>query len=174
MLNCGAEGYALDRFLLVGLGGFFGSIARYWVGAYVGGKLGARFPYGTFVVNMSGCLLIGAVIAVLDQRTHWSASLRYLVPIGFIGAYTTFSAFEFETLRSVQQGALATALLNVFLSVALGFAAVWLGATAANAALKLGRDRAVLFEPGRHEESEVFTSSAENVLPQEFAAEPES
>ncbi len=133
----------MNRFLLVGLGGFFGSIARYWVGAYVGGKLGVRFPYGTFVVNMSGCLLIGAVIAVLDQRTNWSPSLRYLVPIGFIGAYTTFSAFEFETLRSVQQGAFATAFLNVVLSVVLGFTAVWLGMTAANAVLKVSPSRAV-------------------------------
>lgn len=141
MLICGAEGEHLSRYLLVGLGGFLGAVARYWMGAYVGTRFGARFPYGTFVINMSGCFLIGLIITVLDERTHLSAGWRYLVPIGFIGAYTTFSTFEFETMRSVQEGAFATAVLNVVLSVVIGFAAVWLGMTVASTALNFGRAR---------------------------------
>jgi CrcB protein len=67
------------------------------------------------------------IITVLDEHSHWSANWHYLIPVGFIGAYTTFSTFEFETLRSAQEGNFGVALLNVLLSVTVGFAAVWLG-----------------------------------------------
>ncbi|MFY9753979.1 MAG: fluoride efflux transporter CrcB, partial [Candidatus Acidiferrales bacterium] len=90
-------------------------------------RMGTRFPYGTFVINITGCFLIGFVMTLLAERTHWSANWRYLIPIGFIGAYTTFSTFEFETFRSLQDGEILMAGLNVGLSVALGFLAVWLG-----------------------------------------------
>jgi CrcB protein len=147
------------RYLLVGLGGFLGAIARYGLGAYIGGRWGARFPYGTFVINITGCFLIGIIVTVLDQRTHWAPGWRYLVPIGFIGAYTTFSTFEFETLRSVQEGAFTTAMLNVVLSVVVGFAAVWLGSTAANAAMGLTRGRSVSLDTV-HEEGGLVALSA--------------
>jgi CrcB protein len=112
---------------MVGLGGFFGSIARFWLGSYVTYRMGARFPYGTFIINISGSFLIGLIVTLLAERTHWSANLLYLIPIGFIGAYTTFSTFELEVFRSVRSGDVLLALLYVALSVCLGFAAVWLG-----------------------------------------------
>lgn len=115
------------KYLMIGAGGFLGAIARFAVGAYVGNKLGTRFPYGTFVVNVSGSFLIGLVLTLLAERTHWSTNWLYLVPIGFIGAYTTFSTFEYETVRIIQDGQIATALLNVSLSVIIGFAAVVAG-----------------------------------------------
>lgn len=115
------------KYLAVGVGGFLGAIARYVIGAYIGSRFGVRFPYGTFVINMTGSFLIGFVLALL-ARTTASAYWRYLIPIGFIGAYTTFSTFEYETLRAVQDGQLVTGLLNVGLSVVVGFAAVWAGA----------------------------------------------
>jgi len=115
------------KYLMVGIGGALGAIARLWLNRYVASKLGVLFPYGTFVINVSGCFLIGFIVTVLDEHSHWSANWHYLIPIGFIGAYTTFSTFEFETLRRMQEGQLAIALLNVVLSVTLGFAAVWLG-----------------------------------------------
>jgi CrcB protein len=71
--------------------------------------------------------LIGLVVTVLAERTHWSANWRYLIPIGFIGAYTTFSTFELETFQSLRDGELLFAFLNVILSVTVGFIAVWLG-----------------------------------------------
>lgn len=114
------------KYLAVGIGGFVGAIARYMLGAYVGSRYGVRFPYGTFVINMTGCFLIGLVMALL-ARTTASAYWRYLVPIGFIGAYTTFSAFEYETLRAIQEGQMLTGLLNIALSVIVGFIAVWAG-----------------------------------------------
>ena len=113
--------------MAVGVGGFLGAIARYALGTYIGSRYGVRFPYGTFVINMSGCFLIGLILTLLARATA-SQYWRYLIPIGFIGAYTTFSTFEYETLRAVQDGQLTMGLLNVALSVIVGFVAVWAGA----------------------------------------------
>ena len=115
------------KYLVIGFGGFLGAIARYVVGVYVGSRLGLRFPYGTFVINMSGCLLLGFIMALL-QRSTASAFWRYLIPIGFIGAYTTFSTFEYETFRAMQDGEILISGLNVLLSVVIGFVSVWVGA----------------------------------------------
>jgi CrcB protein len=116
---------------MVGIGGFLGAIARYWLGGYIGQRMGTRFPYGTFVINCSGSFIIGLVITLLAERTHWNPNLRYLIPIGFVGAYTTFSTFEYETLRAFQDGQVVVAALNVGISVVAGFIAVWLGVIAA-------------------------------------------
>jgi len=112
---------------MVGLGGFVGAITRFWVGVYIANRMGTRFPYGTFVINISGSFIIGLVITVLAERSSLSPNWRYLIPIGFVGAYTTFSTFEFETLRAIQDGQIAIGMLNVFGSVIAGFIAVWLG-----------------------------------------------
>ena len=117
----------MTKYWMVGLGGFLGSIARYWLGAYITYRMGARIPYGTFVINVSGSFLIGLVVTLLAERAHWSPNLLYLIPIGFIGAYTTFSTFELEAFRDVRNGDIFLAMLYVSLSVAVGFVAVWLG-----------------------------------------------
>jgi CrcB protein len=118
------------KYLAVGLGGFLGAIARYVIGVYFGTRYGVRFPYGTFVINMSGCFLIGLLMPLL-VRTTASPYWRYLLPIGFIGAYTTFSTFEYETFRALQDGQIAVGLFNVAISVVVGFVMVWLGAVIA-------------------------------------------
>jgi fluoride exporter len=123
----------MNRYVLVGLGGFLGSILRFWAGAYISERMGTRFPYGTFIINITGSFLIGLVVTLLAERTHWSASFRYLIPIGFIGGYTTFSTFELETFQSFRDGEFLIAFLNVLLSVVVGFIAVWLGAIAGRA-----------------------------------------
>ncbi|HTS09613.1 MAG TPA: fluoride efflux transporter CrcB [Candidatus Eisenbacteria bacterium] len=115
------------KYLVVGLGGFLGAIARFWLGGYVSSKMGSRFPYGTFLINCSGSFLIGFILTLLAERTHWSPNWRYLIPIGFIGAYTTFSTFEYETFRVIQDGEFLIAFLNVVLSLFVGFVSVWLG-----------------------------------------------
>jgi len=117
----------LLKYFVIGVGGFLGAIARYALGAYIGGRYGVRFPLGTFIINVSGSFLIGLILTLL-ARTTASAYWRYLVPIGFIGAYTTFSTFEYETLRAMQDGQWMTGFLNVGLSLAIGFIAVWAGA----------------------------------------------
>jgi fluoride exporter len=117
----------MNKYLVVGIGGFLGAIARFWLGGYISQRMGTRFPYGTFVINITGSFLIGFILTLLAERTHWSPNWRYLIPIGFIGAYTTFSTFEYETFRSVQDGELFLAGLNIALSVIVGFISVWLG-----------------------------------------------
>jgi len=118
----------MGKYLAVGVGGFVGSIARFWLAVYVGQRMGTRFPYGTFLINISGSFLIGLVMTILTERTHLSPTYRYLIPIGFIGGYTTFSTFEYETLRAIQDGQLTIGLLNIVLSVVFGFVMVWTGA----------------------------------------------
>lgn len=118
------------RYVIVGIGGCIGSIARFWIGSYIGARMGTRFPYGTFVINISGSFLIGFSVTLLTAKANLSPNWRYLIPVGLIGGYTTFSTFEFETLRSVQDGMFVNASLNVVLSVLLGFIAVWAGVVA--------------------------------------------
>jgi len=123
----------LLKYLMVGIGGCLGSILRFWLGSYIGSKMGTRFPYGTLVVNITGSFLIGLVLALLTVRTQWSPTWRYLIPIGFIGGYTTFSSFEYETLRAIQEGQIGLGLLYVSTSLVFGFVAVWGGMIAGRA-----------------------------------------
>lgn len=106
---------------------------RFWLGSYIGSKMGTRFPYGTLVINVTGSFLIGLAVALLTAKTQWSPNWRYLIPIGFVGGYTTFSAFEFETLRTIQDGQIGLGLFYVALSVFVGFVAVWGGVSAGRA-----------------------------------------
>jgi fluoride exporter len=121
----------LLKYLYIAVGGALGSIARYWVGATVADKLGAKFPYGTFVINMTACVVIGFSLTYLGRRAELNPAWRYLVPVGFVGAYSTFSAYEWETLSQLRSGAFALGALYALGSLALGLAAVWGGAVLA-------------------------------------------
>jgi fluoride exporter len=118
------------RYLLILGGGAIGSLTRFLVGTAIVGRMGAAFPYGTVFINITGSFLIGFVMAFLGGRTDLSANWRFLIVVGFLGGYTTFSSFEWETLSLVRSGGGWLALLNAMGSVIAGFAAVWLGATA--------------------------------------------
>jgi CrcB protein len=120
----------LIRYVLIAIGGAIGALARFALGSYVGNRMGARFPFGTMLINLSGSFLIGMIMTIIAERASVNRNLVYLVPIGFIGAYTTFSTFEFETLRLVQDGQMFAAFTNIGLSVVIGFAMVWLGVVA--------------------------------------------
>lgn len=113
----------------VGLGGFLGANARYWLGVWVQGRLGEAFPWGTFVVNVTGSFALGLLMALVTERftVPGNPVLRLSVAVGFLGAYTTFSTFEYETLALLRTAAWPRAAGNVLLSVALGLLAVWLG-----------------------------------------------
>lgn len=118
------------KYLWVAFGGALGAVSRYVLDVWIYQRLGTVFPYGTFVINISGCFLIGLVLTFLDVRTGMSSAWRYAIPIGFIGAYTTFSTFEFETFRAAQAGQPGIGFLNIALSVIVGYLAVWLGVLA--------------------------------------------
>lgn len=126
-LRAGTRILGLQNYMIVGLGGFLGAVARFWLAEFIALRMGGRFPYGTFLINCSGSFALGVVVTVLDHYAHWTPNWRYLLPIGFIGAYTTFSTFELETLQSMQKGQVAVAAANVVLSVLLGLACVYAG-----------------------------------------------
>ncbi len=117
----------LQKYFYIALGGSLGSLARYWIGSAVADKIGTKFPYGTFVVNLSACILLGFSLELLDRHMEVSPAWRYLMPIGFVGAYSTFSTFEWETFSSLQAGAFITAGLYVALSIFVGLAGLWCG-----------------------------------------------
>jgi fluoride exporter len=122
----------LQKYLLIAVGGAFGSIARYWIGSTVSGRMGTRFPYGTFVINLTACLVIGFSLTYLSKRVELNPAWRYLVPVGFIGAYSTFSTYEWETLSTMRAGAFALAALYALGSLVLGLLATWLGVVLAD------------------------------------------
>lgn len=118
------------RILLVGFGGFFGSILRYWFsGLSQNAAPGSVFPIGTLVVNMIGCFAIGVLSELAETRGFMSPETRALLIVGLLGGFTTFSAFANETMNAIRDGALAMALTNIVLSLAVCLAAVWGGRT---------------------------------------------
>jgi len=112
---------------MIALGGALGAVARYQVAAMIQARIPAGFPWGTFVVNITGCLVMGVATTLLTDRLVVHPNWRFLIPIGFVGAYTTFSTFELETFRAVNEGAWLMGGANVVASVLAGYIALWLG-----------------------------------------------
>ena len=112
--------------LLIGLGGFVGANLRYWLGGWIAQKIGVLFPVETMLINLSGSFLLGLFMTLALHYT-WSPEWRQVVAIGFIGSFTTYSTYEYESLRLLQEGAWVKAGLNLFGSLVLGLIAVFLG-----------------------------------------------
>jgi CrcB protein len=121
----------LSKYFYIAVGGSLGAIARYWVGSAIASRLGAKFPYGTFVINISACIIIGFSLTYLGKRAELNPAWRYLIPTGFVGAYSTFSTYEWETLSSLRDGAFSLAALYAIGSLVVGLVAVWGGAVLA-------------------------------------------
>jgi len=115
--------------ILVALGGAAGAVTRYVVDGFVAERAAGAFPWGTFVINLSGSLLLGLLFALTIERGVLPPSIRAPLMIGFLGAYTTFSTLMVESWRLWEGGALGLALANAFGSVVLGLAAVFVGLT---------------------------------------------
>lgn len=113
----------LRQCLLVGAGGFLGAIARFLVNTWVTGRYGHQFPWATFAINVSGSFFLGLLMTLFLARVV-SDPWRLLLAVGFLGAYTTFSTFEYE---SAKLGLSWAALANLLGSVIAGYGAVWLG-----------------------------------------------
>lgn len=118
----------MRNLLLVGSGGFLGSIARYLLGGFVLHSTGAaRFPFATLVVNVTGCLAIGAIAGFAERASVFAPSTRLFLITGFLGGYTTFSAFAYETVFLAREHAWVSAVANVIAQMALGLLAVVAG-----------------------------------------------
>lgn len=118
----------MRNLLLVGSGGFLGSVARYLLSGYVLHATGAaRFPYATLVVNVSGCLAIGVIAGFAERASVFTPEARLFLMTGFLGGYTTFSAFAYETVFLAREHAWGGAFTNVVAQVALGLLAVLVG-----------------------------------------------
>jgi CrcB protein len=109
------------------MGGALGAIARFWVGSAVAMRLGAKFPYGTFVINMTACVIIGFSLTFLAKRNDLNPAWRFLIPIGFVGAYSTFSSYEWETVSILLNRQFSMAALYAFGSLFLGLVGIWCG-----------------------------------------------
>jgi CrcB protein len=115
------------RWLLIALGGAAGSLMRYLVSGWVQRGFGPAFPWGTFVVNLTGCFAMGLLAGLFQHRFLAGSEIRLLLLVGLLGGYTTFSTFTLETLRLVQDGSLAAAAMNGMGSPLLALAGTWLG-----------------------------------------------
>ena len=120
----------MGNFLFIGLGGFLGAILRYALSDFVQNwSKFSQFPFGTLVVNLLGCLLIGALAQLGESRAIFSPETSSLIFLGFLGAFTTFSTFSSDSLNLMRNGQNLLSYLNIGASVVLGLAAVWLGRT---------------------------------------------
>jgi fluoride exporter len=117
----------LVRYLVIAVGGALGALARYQVATMIQARVPAGFPWGTFVVNVSGCLAMGIAMTLLTERMVVNPHWRSLIPIGFIGAYTTFSTFELELFRANTEGAWLIGGAYLVGSVVVGYVALWGG-----------------------------------------------
>ncbi len=123
----------MNHVILVGLGGFVGSILRYWLSGLTQRSTEVGFPIGTLAVNVLGCLVVGAVWSLVEYRQWLSPELRIFVTVGILGGFTTFSAFSFETFVLIRDGQYPWALANIVLNVVLCLGAVIVGWTVAKA-----------------------------------------
>src|SRR5262245_41165718 len=115
------------QLLLVALGGALGSVCRYGLSTWVQRFSSSSFPYGTFVVNVLGCLVLGAIMGAARQRFVLGAAERAFLVIGILGGFTTFSTFTYETFALLQNGQFVRAFLNAGGQVAFGLVALWAG-----------------------------------------------
>ena len=124
----------MTRVLLVGLGGFLGTVVRYTLGgAIVRLKGTATLPYETLVVNVLGCLAIGFLAGLAETRGLFSSTTRAFLFIGLLGGFTTFSSFGYETVQLLRDGQASSAAWSVVAQLLLGLGAVWAGQLAARA-----------------------------------------
>src|SRR5262245_59709753 len=113
--------------LLVGVGGFIGSILRYCLSVLTERWTDSEFPFGTLAVNLLGCLVAGAVWSIVEHRTWLSPDIRVFLTLGILGGFTTFSAFSHETFVLLRSGQHTWAVANIAASVILGITAVVAG-----------------------------------------------
>ena len=121
----------MRRYLLIAFGGALGAMLRYFIGVTAAERFGPRFPIGTLSINVSACFMIGFILEYLNHHTGVNPAWRYAFAIGFIGAFSTFSTFEWETFSDLTNGAFWVGFGYVAVSLIAGLIAVALGSFAA-------------------------------------------
>ncbi len=117
----------MTKVLVVAIGGSIGAAARYLVSNWAAERFGSNFPYGTLIVNVVGCFIIGAFMVLVTERVIANPYWRLLVTVGFLGGLTTFSAFGYETLKLVEDAQFQWAAYNILSNCILGILATWFG-----------------------------------------------
>ncbi|TLN23038.1 fluoride efflux transporter CrcB [bacterium] len=117
----------MEKFILISTGAVLGANLRYWVGDWAAQKWGAAFPYGTLLINATGSLLLGFLMTLIAERLVVDPRWRLFFAVGFLGAYTTFSTYMFESFSLIDQGRWLPGLMNLLGSAALGIVAVGAG-----------------------------------------------
>jgi fluoride exporter len=123
---------SMETFLIISLGAILGANARYWVGGWAAERFGTTFPYGTLIINVTGSLILGFFMTLVTDRFLVDPRWRLLVAISFLGAYTTFSTYTYESVNLILKGQVWLGFLDLFGSSILG-------ATAVTAGILLGR-----------------------------------
>jgi CrcB protein len=118
----------------IALGGALGSLGRYLLSTWIYSKSDAVFPWGTYIVNILGCFVLGMIYVWGAEKMVIGPNMRTFLTVGFLGAFTTFSTFSLETLNIIKGGEIKIALLNIAGSVVVGLLAVWLGTVVAHLA----------------------------------------
>lgn len=121
------------RTLFIGMAGFCGAVSRHLIGGWIARRTTGAFPWGTLIVNVSGCFALGLLTTLFTDRLVPDPDVRAALTVGFLGAYTTFSTFAYDSLKLGQDGAADLAMNNVIVSVAVGITAAWLGTVAGKA-----------------------------------------
>ena len=117
----------MSKLFLIGLAGFIGTVGRYLISDVIAKRYGETFPVGTLVVNLVGCFLVGLLFHLLEERTQMNDTVRAVVFIGFLGGFTTFSAFGLQTFTLLQDRQFGFAVLNLTASNIGGLLMVWAG-----------------------------------------------
>lgn len=138
-------------YLYIAAGGAAGSVARYLLSTWIYNKSQQGFPYGTFVVNLIGCFLLGLFYTISLEKSVMSVQIRAMITVGFIGGFTTFSTFSLEAVNSIKEGSMGIALLYIASSVVFGLIFLWMGMGTANFFNQIGErgdERDKSCEPG--------------------------
>jgi len=117
----------IPRLLLIGLAGFVGTLARYWLSGWTARRFGETFPAGTLIVNLLGCFLAGLLAYLMFERFVVSPTARTVLLIGLLGGFTTFSSFGLQSFNLLRDGEVGLALANILVSNTVGIFMVWLG-----------------------------------------------
>lgn len=123
----------MEKFLIISLGAILGANARYWLSGWAAEKFGAAFPYGTLLINLTGSFVLGLFVTLITDRFLVDPNWRLLVAIGFLGSYTTFSTYTYESMNLLLNGQPWLGLLNLFGSSMLGALAAMAGILLARA-----------------------------------------